>query len=114
MTYEDLAGKDGVLVNSAAYETSHVLKAVPGRLISLIGYNSKASSQFIQLHNAATLPADTAIPVLTILVAATSNFSVDIPIGGIPFTTGIVASNSSTGPTKTIGSADCYFTAVVR
>jgi hypothetical protein len=102
------------LVNSTAYEASHVLKASAGTLISLIGYNSKASAQFIQIYNSATVPSDAAVPVLTITVAATSNFSIDVPITGIPFTTGIAVANSSTGPTKTIGSADCYFTAVIK
>lgn len=102
------------LVTSAAYEASHVLKATPGTLISLVGYNSKASAQFIQLHDAAALPADTAVPKYTFTVPAQSNFSLDIPISGAPFTTGIVVCNSSTGPTKTIGSADCYFSAVVK
>lgn len=102
------------VVASTAYEASHILKASAGTLVSLVGYNSKASAQFIQLHNSATLPADAAVPVYTFTVPATSNFSVDVPITAIPFTTGIVACNSSTGPTKTIGSADCWFTAVIK
>lgn len=102
------------VISSTAYEASHVIKGSKGTLISLVGYNSKASSQFIQIHNAATLPADTAVPVYTILVAATSNFSIDVPITGVRFGTGIVVCNSSTGPTKTIGSADCWFDAVIK
>jgi len=102
------------LVSSSAYEASHVLKASAGTLIAVIGYNSKASAQFIQLYNTSAVPADTAVPVLTFTVPATSNFSVDVPVSGLPFTTGICVANSSTGPTKTLGSADCFFTAVVK
>jgi|SRR6478752_1587987 len=101
----------GTLVNSAAYEASHILKNSPGTLITIFGYNS-GGAQFIQLHNSATLPAEGAAPVAVIPVAAASRFEITIPVSGIPFTTGIVVCNSSTGPTKTIGSADCYFTAV--
>lgn len=102
------------VVSSTAYEASHVIKGSKGTLISLVGYNSKASAQFIQIHNAATLPADTAVPIYTILVAATSNFSIDVPITGVRFSNGIVVCCSSTGPTKTIGSADCWFDAVIK
>lgn len=100
------------LVSSAAYEASKILKASAGKLISVSGYNSGAT-QFIQLFNSATLPANGVAPAKVIAVPTGSNFSIDVPLTGIPFTAGIVICNSSTGPTKTIGAADCYFTAVI-
>ncbi len=100
-------------VASTAYETSHVLKSTPGTLLLLIGYNSKGSSQFIQLHDAASLPAEANVPVVTFVVGSAENFSLDMSKEGLSFKTGIVVCNSSTAQTKTIGSADCWFTAQV-
>lgn len=94
--------------SSAAYETSRVVKITPGVLFGLTGYNSKASAQFIQLHDATLLPAEGAIPVAVFTVAATSNFSLDFGLKGRKFDKGIVICNSSTAQTKTIGSADIW------
>ena len=96
---------------STAYEASRVISANPAVLKGVTGYNSGAA-QFIQLHDAASLPADTAVPVITFTVPASSNFSLSFPEGR-PFANGIVICNSSTGATKTIGSADCWFDAQV-
>jgi hypothetical protein len=101
----------GSNATSTAYEASRVIKGSAGNLWKVNGYNSKASAQFIQLHNSATLPADAAVPVYVMTVPATSNFTIDFDVRGRSFATGIVICNSSTGPTKTIGSADCYFDA---
>lgn len=96
--------------DSVAYEASTLSKASAGHVRSIEGYNSKASAQFIQLHNASSVPADTAVPEMIMTVPATSNFSIDFGEDGYYCDTGIAVCNSSTGPTKTIGSADVYFT----
>lgn len=97
--------------DSVAYVASQIIKAAPGMLYRLVGYNSKGTAQFIQLHDAAALPADAAVPKEVITVATVGNFAIDFGPYGRKFTAGIVVCNSSTGPTKTIGSADCWFSA---
>ncbi len=97
---------------TTAYAASKVISSNNAVLYGVTGYNSKTSAQFIQLHDAASVPDDAEVPVITFTVPAQSNFSLSFPEGR-PFATGIVICNSSTGPTKTIGSADCWFDAQV-
>jgi hypothetical protein len=100
-------------VSVSAYATNLVISATSKRLFGMSGYNSNVAGQFIQLHDASTLPADTVVPVVIFFVPGLSNFSIDFGVRGRNFTTGIVVCNSSTGPTKTIGAADCFFDAQV-
>jgi hypothetical protein len=102
--------RDHSNINTTAYAASLVVKASAGKCFEVRGYNSKASTQFIQIHDAASLPANGAVPEEVIAVGASSNFSITFPPGK-SFGVGIVVCNSSTGATKTIGSADCWISA---
>ncbi len=93
---------------TTALAASLVVKADRGTLYGLTGHNNRSSSQFIQIHDASSLPADAAVPTIVFAVPATASFSLDFNVGR-EFQTGIVISNSSTAATKTIGSADCWF-----
>jgi hypothetical protein len=96
--------------STTALAASLVVKASEGILYSIRGVNTLASAQFIQVHNASALPADTAVPLEVTRVDASGNFFIDFP-QGLKCDTGIVISNSSTVATKTIGAADCWITA---
>jgi hypothetical protein len=104
----------GTTVATTALAASLVIKATPGKLLMLTIYNNKGSSQFIQLHNATALPSNGAVPVLSINIATVTTILLPIPqLTGMDFSTGIVVANSSTAASLTVGSADCWFTAVV-
>jgi hypothetical protein len=91
-----------------AYAASILVSSSESRLFGFSGYNSGAA-QFVLMFDADKLPADTAVPDMVIPVAATSLFSAYFGSVGRWCYQGIVLCNSSTGPTKTIGAADCWF-----
>lgn len=97
-------------IHSQAYAASLVVKSGPGILYGFTVYNSKVTAQFVQVFDASALPADGAIPACVFSVSGSAGAGVNW-LPGRTFQTGIVICNSSTGPTKTIGSADCYFDA---
>jgi hypothetical protein len=78
-----------------------------GRLMGITVSNTKASSQFIQVFDATTLPADAAVPIISIDIATVIAKGISFDPGGRWMTRGCVICNSSTQGSKTIGSADC-------
>jgi hypothetical protein len=93
---------------SVAYAASIVALSGRGRCFGFQGYNSGAA-QFVLVFDRGSLPGDGAAPVIVIPAGATSSFSAYFGSAGRWFDRGIVLCNSSTGPTKTIGGADCWF-----
>lgn len=97
--------------HSNAYEAGRQFKSGPGILFGFTVYSSNAAAQFIQVHDLQVAPATGAIPAVTLTVKATDNLAVSYIFPGRFFQRGIWIGNSSTGPTYTAGSADCFFDA---
>ena len=95
---------------SPRLEASRVIKTGPGILYGFTVTNTKAAIQFVQVFDAATLPADGAVPIIAKSLPASDAVGFNW-LPGRTFLTGIVICNSSTQGTKTIGSADCLFDA---
>lgn len=68
--------------------------------------NTNAAARWLQLFNASALPADTAVPVMSIPVEAGGFVNVDFGVYGKGFPNGLCWCTSSTAATKTIGAAD--------
>jgi hypothetical protein len=94
---------------TTALATNLVVKASAGKLLGFYGYSTV--TQFIQVHNATSLPADAAVPDGVFPITASAPFSIWLEHPE-PYTTGIVICNSTTGPTKTIGAANTWITAL--
>ena len=107
-TPPDYIALEPLNIHSNALAASLVVKSGPGKLYGFSIYSSRASSQFIQVFDATSLPADGAIPAAVFTVGATSNLAANW-IPARTFLYGCVVCNSSTAATKTIGSADCFF-----
>ena len=84
---------------------------LPGHLIvyGWTVYNTKASAQFLNVFDNATLPADTSVPLFSWALAANTGVGFSWAPQGREFVSGLVLNNSSTDATKTIGSSDCFF-----
>ena len=84
---------------------------IPGHLV-VYGWtvtNTNAATQFLNVFDSATLPADTSVPLIAPKLPAADAQSFSYAPQGREFLQGLTLCNSSTQATKTIGSADCFF-----
>jgi len=105
------ADASGLLVNVGAAPSNStttaldnngpVVKASAGTLYGFQGY--AAAAGFVQVHNKASAPASSDVPVIVIPVAANQAFSLELGVRGRAFSTGIAFGFSTTGPTYTDG-----------
>lgn len=96
---------------STGGESGRLVKAGAGTLYGFSGYSSRASGQFIQVHDAASLDtlAAGSRAVVVVAVTAASNFSYDAGLHGRRFLKGIVIVNSTTAAGYTAGGADTLY-----
>lgn len=99
-------------VANVALRDDLVVKAAAGVLHSIVGAVISGEDGYIQVHDSATQPADTAVPELSYFVGAASDPQpVNIPLPGHVCTTGITLVWSSTAATLTAGTAKLFLTA---
>lgn len=91
-----------------AYATHLVASATPRTVVSIQGHHKAGvGDQFLQIFDAASLPAEGAAPIETIRVPENDNFSIDL-LHGRSFETGVVVVGSTTADTKTISAANWF------
>lgn len=92
------------VTHMSALSDRQIVKASAGTLHGIVGYVASGEDGWIQVHDATTLPADTAVPEISVFVAAASDHqAVNIPLPGHVCATGITLGWSTTGPTLTNG-----------
>lgn len=93
---------------------SRVLSTRPCKLYAVIVFNNSASTQYIQIHETTTLPANGVAPKIpSIPVAAGTTVMVDVGGQVGMDLDALTVCNSSTAATKTIGAADCMISVVL-
>lgn len=77
------------LLSAAATTNATSVKASTGAIVSIQGYNAKASAVYLKLYNKASAPTvGTDTPVKTLYIPASAAFVFDFPVGSY-FSTGI-------------------------
>lgn len=85
---------------------SGVINAKKGVLHRISMLNTNAAARYLQLFDAAAVPADAAVPLMSIPIPIGGWVNVDFGVYGKSFGVGICWSTSSTAATKTVGAAD--------
>lgn len=85
----------------------------PLRLYGFNVYSSNAATQYLLMFDRSTLPADTAVPLMTFSIAAKTNVGTYFGPMGRVFAQGLVLCTSTTDTTKTLNAtSDCFFDVV--
>lgn len=97
--------------HSNGYENARLVKPGPGYLLGFTVYNSNVAAQFIQVHDKTVKPVTGDVPCFVFAIATISDREFYFNVPGRAFQHGIWIVNSTTGPTCTLGAADCFFDA---
>lgn len=97
--------------NSGAVAASRIVKAGLGRIFTATFTNTSNADRYYQLFDSLTLPADTAVPLVSVKCPAGGTVSMDFSFWGRLCLLGIVLVSSSTQATKTITAADALIDA---
>lgn len=98
-------------VNPGALAASAVVSTKRGVLFAVRYTNTNVAIRYLQVFDAAAVPADAAVPLISVPVAAGAYFDLTFGVHGRPFAVGCVVCHSSTAAAKTIGGADGLFDA---
>lgn len=90
---------------STAAEAGRVISTKEGRFVEVLVLNTAGSTRYLQVHDSATAPADTAVPKLVIAVTAGANGFIS-PKEAVKMENGCYVCLSSTAATKTLVLAD--------
>ena len=85
---------------------------IPGvcKVVSIFGYN-KGATKYLQIHQSATRPANTAVPV-AVFEIPTGNFSLDLFPQGLPLSACSLVASSTVATLTVDTTADLFMTAV--
>lgn len=98
----------GTLVKEAIYP-------YPCNVLAIHVAHLGAQAAWIQIHDAASVPADGAVPLSTHAVAKDSDADIEASIQRHTFEHGVYVCESDTVPTKTLHSTeDCFITIVLE
>lgn len=98
-------------ITSDGLKKSLQIKAAPGALYSITGYNT-GPAQYIAIYDKATTPTVGDKPKLLVKVATETSFYWDFTQIARQFTAGIFIGNTSTAASFTAGADDCLFDAM--
>lgn len=90
------------LFSNFGTQTLKNVKSSAGNVYSLIFHNKNIADRYVQLHNTATVPSSGGVPLLSFLVAPSSEVKVGTEFfgsGGMNFSTGIAFAISTTEAT---------------